>query len=123
MSSDDFGSPTFDRSASEETGPLYVLRLYVSGASWKSLHAFGNIKSICAEALEGRYDLEVVDLYQAPARAAADQIVATPTLVKEAPPPSRRLIGTLSNAGDVSKALGIPHINVNPPVRIVPNEA
>jgi len=90
-----------------------VLRLYISGASPKSLQAVKNVKDICVGSLNGRYDLEVVDLYQSPSRAAEDQIVATPTLVKQAPLPSKRLIGTLSNADQVSRALGIRSIDVD----------
>ena len=90
----------------------YVLRLYVSGASPKSLEAIKNIKNICDENLAGRYHLEVVDIYQQQDRAARDQVVAAPMLVKQLPLPLRRLIGTLSNTSHVLRALGLQREDV-----------
>ena len=75
----------------------YVLRLYVAGQSPKSLSAIANVKAICTEMLEGRYALEVIDLYQQPELAQGQQIVAVPTLIKQLPPPLRRIIGDMSN--------------------------
>ncbi|MGQ9600460.1 MAG: circadian clock KaiB family protein [Anaerolineae bacterium] len=77
--------------------PRYVFRLYVAGITPRSVRAISNIKQICEEYLPDRYDLHVIDLYQQPASAAADQIVAVPTLVKVSPLPSQRLIGDLSD--------------------------
>lgn len=74
----------------------YVLRLYVTGMTPRSTQAFGTIKAICEEHLQGRYDLEVIDIYQYPALAKDEQIIAVPTLVKKLPVPLRRLIGNLS---------------------------
>jgi circadian clock protein KaiB len=84
---------------------VYVLRLYVSGASPKSLEAIKNIKRICDVNLAGRHQLEVVDIFQQPERAALDQVVAAPMLVKHLPLPLRRLIGPLSNARQVLQIL------------------
>ena len=75
----------------------YVLRLYVSGSTLKSALAVKNIKQVCAQHLNGRYDLEVIDIYQQPNLARDEQIVAVPTLIKRLPPPLRRLIGDLAN--------------------------
>jgi circadian clock protein KaiB len=75
----------------------YVLRLYVTGMTQRSTEAFANIKAICEEHLEGRYDLEVIDIYTHPTLAKDEQIVAVPTLVKKLPLPLRRLIGNLSD--------------------------
>ncbi|HEX5454994.1 MAG TPA: circadian clock KaiB family protein [Stellaceae bacterium] len=75
----------------------YLLRLYVTGMTPRSTEAFASIKAICDEHLEGRYDLEVIDIYQHPALAKDEQIIAAPTLVKQLPPPLRRLIGDLSD--------------------------
>jgi circadian clock protein KaiB len=75
----------------------YVLRLYITGMTARSAQAVATIKSICEEHLEGRYDLEVIDIYQHPQLAADEQIVAAPTLVKHLPEPLRRFIGDLSN--------------------------
>jgi circadian clock protein KaiB len=79
----------------------YVLRLYVAGMSPKSAQAIENIKRICEEHLPGRYKLEVIDVYQDPVFARDGQIVAAPTLVKELPPPLRKLVGSMSNEDKV----------------------
>jgi circadian clock protein KaiB len=75
----------------------YVLRLYVTGMTRRSTEAFGVIKAICDEHLSGRYDLQVIDIYQHPTLATDEQIVAVPTLIKKLPLPLRRLIGDLSD--------------------------
>lgn len=74
----------------------YVLRLYVSGLTPNSARAIANLRTLCDEHLAGRYELEVVDVFQQPELARADQIVAVPTLIKKLPLPMRRLIGDLS---------------------------
>lgn len=75
----------------------YVLRLYVSGMTPNSQRAIENVRKICAEHLEGRYQLEIIDIYQQPIFAREGQIVAAPTLVKELPPPLRKFIGDMSH--------------------------
>ena len=75
----------------------YILRLYVTGSTSRSVLALTNLRKICEEYLEGRYELEVIDLYQKPALAIGDQIIAAPTLIKELPLPFRRIIGDMSN--------------------------
>jgi len=75
----------------------HLLRLYVTGTTAGSTRAIQKVRQVCDEHLEGRYDLEVIDIYQLPALAKHDQIIATPTLVKVLPAPLRRLIGDLSN--------------------------
>ena len=75
----------------------YLLRLYVTGMTPRSTEAIARIKEMCEEHLVGRYDLEVIDIYQHPALAKGEQIVATPTLIKKLPAPLRRLVGDLSN--------------------------
>ena len=79
----------------------YVLRLYVSGSTVKSARAVVNIKRICEQYLEDRYDLEVIDVYQQPDLARGDQIVEVPTLIRLFPLPLRRLVGDLSNTEKV----------------------
>lgn len=74
----------------------YVLRLYVSGLSPNSARAIANLRTLCEQHLAGRYELEVIDVFQQPELARADQIVAVPTLIKKLPSPVRRLIGDLS---------------------------
>ena len=82
--------------ASPETSQ-YVLRLYVTGKTPNSLRAIASLKEVCEQYLHGRYHLQVIDIYQQPALAEGDQIVATPTLIKKLPAPLRRLIGDMSN--------------------------
>ena len=84
--------------AIENTGnSKYVLRLYVAGMGPKSMQAIDNIKRILEEHLPGRYRLEIIDIYQNPIFAKDGQIVAAPTLIKELPPPLRKLIGSMSD--------------------------
>jgi circadian clock protein KaiB len=75
----------------------YVLRLYVTGMTPRSTEAFAAIKALCEEHLAGRYDLEVIDIYQHPQLAKDEQIIAAPTLVKKLPEPLRKLIGNLAD--------------------------
>ena len=85
----------------------YVLRLYVAGAGLLSLRAVSNLKALCEQHLLGRYELEVVDLYQQPQLARDEQIVALPTLVKRLPPPVCRLIGDMSDTERILTGLGL----------------
>jgi circadian clock protein KaiB len=75
----------------------YILKLYVAGQSPKSVKAIANIKKLCEANLQGRYVLEVIDLYQQPQLAQGEQIIAVPTLIVKLPAPLRRIIGDLSN--------------------------
>ena len=75
----------------------YTLRLYVTGVTPASKAAIMNIKKICEENLKGRYDLEVIDIYQQPVLARDEQILAAPTLIKKLPLPIRRFIGDMTN--------------------------
>jgi len=86
-------------SAAEEK---WMLRLYTAGQTPRSLAALDNLKRICEEHLSGRYSIEVVDLLKNPRLAKDDQIVAIPTLVRQLPPPLRKVIGDLS---DTERAL------------------
>ncbi|MEX1275646.1 MAG: circadian clock protein KaiB [Bacteroidota bacterium] len=75
----------------------YVLRLYITGLTTRSMRAIANIKEICENHLNGRYDLEVIDIYKNPRLAKGEQIIASPTLIKKLPLPLRRFIGDLSD--------------------------
>jgi circadian clock protein KaiB len=75
----------------------YVLRLYVAGATARSRQALLRVRHLCETELKGKYDLQVIDIYQQPIIARDGQILATPTLVREFPRPMRRLIGNLSS--------------------------
>jgi len=96
--------------ASRRKEDLYVLRLYVAGLTARSRSAIANITSICEEHLQGRYDLQVIDVFQRPILAREEQIVATPTLVKKLPMPLRRLIGDLSEKEKVLVGLDLRRI-------------
>ena len=85
----------------------YVLRLYVAGLTPRSRQAIANITTICEEYLQGRYDLEVIDVFQRPVLAREEQIIATPTLVKKLPVPLRRFIGDLSEKDKVLVGLDL----------------
>ena len=85
----------------------YKLKLYVAGATPKSLEALDNLKKICDEYLKGRYSIDVVDLLKNPKLAKGDQIVAIPTLVRKLPPPLKKIIGDLSNKEKVLVGLNI----------------
>ena len=75
----------------------YILKLYVAGMNSKSDAAIKNITRICKEHLKGRYDLQVIDIYQQPTLAKGEQIIAVPTLIKKLPKPLRKFIGTMAN--------------------------
>lgn len=89
----------------------WVLRLYVAGQSPKALTAFANLKKICAEQLEGKYSIEVIDLLLNPQRGNEDQILALPTLVRKLPVPVRKIIGDLSDTDRVLVGLDLLHID------------
>ena len=85
----------------------YVLSLFVAGSTPKSLRAIRNIRALCEEMLNGRYELKVVDIYQHPEQVKPEQIVVTPTLLRKQPRPLRILIGDLSNKDRLLLALDI----------------
>jgi circadian clock protein KaiB len=87
--------------------PEYDLSLYVSGATPRSHRAIKNIKDICEQYLPGRYKLQVIDIFQNPSETAEHNIVAAPTLIKEAPLPVRRFIGDLSDLKKVTQGLAL----------------
>lgn len=85
----------------------WILRLYIAGMTPTAERALANLKAICAEHLEGRYSLEVLDLLVSPSLAEGDQIFAVPTLVRQLPTPLRKIIGDLSNTEKVVVGLDI----------------
>lgn len=100
----------FEFSLKKSKTAKYVLRLYVTGSTPQSVHAITNIKKICEEHLKGRYDLEVIDLYQKPNLAKGEQIIAAPTLLKKLPLPLRRIIGDMSNLERVLTGLDLREV-------------
>ena len=106
---DDTGdlAAAFEQAAAEQSHVQYVLTLYVAGMRPRSQRAIENIRRLCEEHLAGRYELQIIDIYQQPALAEDAQIVAAPTLVKKLPPPLRQIIGDMSDDGRVLVAMGI----------------
>ena len=98
---------SFERALNKSDNEQYLLRLYVTGATPKSLQAIANIKRICEEHLKGRYSLEVVDVYQQPVLAKGEQIIAAPTLIKYLPTPLRRFIGDMANTDRILLGLDL----------------
>lgn len=89
--------PTGATFATPEGPSRFHFQLYITGTSPRSTQAVANLRALCAEHLDGRYELEVIDLYQEPSRAAAGQIIASPTLIKILPKPLMRMVGNLAN--------------------------
>ena len=87
----------FDQILADKSPDKYMLSLYITGTTSRSVLAISNLKKICEEYLEGKYELEVIDLYQKPYLAKEEQILAAPTLIKKLPLPFRRIIGDMSN--------------------------
>jgi circadian clock protein KaiB len=97
----------FERAIAESADVRFVFRLYVSGMTPRSRQAIDNIRQLCAEHLAGRYDLEIVDIYQQPDLAKDAQVIAAPTLVKKLPLPLRKIIGDMGDPGRMMVVLGI----------------
>ena len=97
-----------DRIAVPSAGAkAYVLRLYVAGQTPKSVSALNNLKQICEDHLQGRYEIEIIDLLENPQLAQGDQILAVPTLVRRLPEPIKKIIGDLSNTERVLVGLDL----------------
>ena len=96
--------------ASEQT---YRLRLYVTGSTPRSARSIFNLRKICEERLFGRYELEVIDIYQQPELARGEQIIAAPTLIKSLPLPLRKLVGDLSDHERVLTGLDLNPVKIH----------
>lgn len=87
----------------------YILRLYITDTTPNSARAVVNIKAICENYLKNRYQLEIIDIYQHPAIASTEEIVAVPLLIKKLPLPEERMVGDLSNTEEVLKGLSLEY--------------
>jgi circadian clock protein KaiB len=103
----DSGLREFEQALTADSATRYALRLYVAGTAEKSAAAITRLRALCDQHLAGRYELQVVDVYQEPLLAFEGRILAAPTLVKAAPLPVRRLVGDLSDTEKVITALDI----------------
>jgi len=86
---------------------VYLLRLFVTGASPNSTRAIANLKEICETYLKDNYEMEIIDVYQQPGMTESEQIIALPLLIKKSPGQERRLIGDMSDTAKVLSGLGI----------------
>jgi circadian clock protein KaiB len=105
----------FEHALKDSREKKYVLRLYIAGATPRSTEAIVNIKKICEEHLLGRYELEVIDIYQQPVLAKGEQIIAAPTLVKKLPLPLRKFIGSMADVERILVGLDLKPKNVVAP--------
>ena len=85
----------------------YVLKLYITGRTPRSEDAIINLRQICEQPLRGQYELVIIDILEQPHLAEEAKILVTPTLIKELPPPIRRIIGDLSNTEGVLLGLDV----------------
>jgi len=99
----------------EDDTERWNLRLYVAGETPKCVQAFQHLKLICEEHLQGRYTIEVIDLLKNPTLAQGDQIIAIPTLVRQLPPPVKKIIGDLTNTERV--VVGLNLVPIKPETR------
>jgi circadian clock protein KaiB len=95
------------KKATKTRAPKYILRLFVAGATERSREAVLRVRTLCEEQMKDNCDLQVIDIYQQPELARENQIVATPTLVKESPKPVRRFIGNLMNIAGLFSELDL----------------
>jgi circadian clock protein KaiB len=92
----------------------YLLKLFVTGQTSRSSRAITNLRRICEEGLGGEYEMIIIDVLERPQLAEDEKILATPTLIKELPPPVRRFIGDLSDTKQVLLGLDLPHRESSP---------
>jgi circadian clock protein KaiB len=97
-----------------DTGEQWDLCLYVTGSSPQGQRAIENLRAACEEHLKGRYQIEVVDVLKNPGRAAADQILAAPTVVRRLPAPIRKVVGDLSDSDHLLMGLEVPQSGSQP---------
>jgi circadian clock protein KaiB len=97
----------FEKALKGESQEKYILRLYVTGMTPKSIQAIENVRKICDEHLKGRCELEIIDIYQQPDYAKTEQLIAAPTLIKKLPLPLRKFIGDMSQKERILVGLDI----------------
>jgi len=96
-----------ERSEKGRARERYVLKLYITGMTPRSTKAVMNIRKICEEHLRGRYELEIIDIFQKPVLAKGEQIIAAPTLIRKLPLPLRRFIGDMSDTDRILVGLDL----------------
>jgi circadian clock protein KaiB len=103
----------FEEAIRQQDERKFVLRLFVTGITPKSLEAIDQVRKLCEEHLKGRYDLEVIDIYKEPLTAKKDQIFAAPTLIKLLPLPIRKFVGDMTREEKILAGLDIQIMNLN----------
>lgn len=98
---------SFEQAIANQDQQHYCLRLYIAGTTPRSRQALESLKLLCETHLQGRYELEVIDVYQSPSQLEVENVVAIPTLVKQLPLPLRRIVGDLSNTEKVLLGLNL----------------
>ncbi len=104
----------FEKAAAERDEAKYVLRLYVTGMTSKSTRTIANVQKLCEKHLTGRYELDVIDIYQQLKLAQTEEIIATPTLIKKLPLPLRKLIGDMSDTERFLVGIGLKPKSLKP---------
>jgi circadian clock protein KaiB len=102
---------SLERALAARDSVQYVLRLYVAGLTARSMAAISAVKKTCEEHLQGRYELEVVNIFDEPTLAKGEQILAAPTLIKKLPLPLRRLIGDMADTQKLLVGLDLKEKN------------
>ncbi len=97
----------YEKALENRKAQHYVLQLYIAGNNLRSQMAVENVKKICEEMLKGRYDLEIIDIYQDRSRNPVDLVLAAPTLIKKLPLPLRRVIGDMTRKEKVLVGLDL----------------
>jgi circadian clock protein KaiB len=87
--------------------PMFKFRLYIAADAVNSMQAIANLMRFCREHLQDRHEIEIVDVFREPRRALAEGVLMTPTLIKLAPAPVRRIVGTLSQESTLSQVFGL----------------
>jgi circadian clock protein KaiB len=99
------GDPSIDWDKDDDS--VYLLRLFVAGASPVSVRAINNLQAVLNEHLKDRFELEIIDVHQQPELVQIDDVTAVPMLIKQTPLPKRRLIGDMSDTERVLRGLGL----------------
>jgi len=86
---------------------VYKFRLFIAADTLNSVQAEGNLNALCKAHLAGRHEIEVIDVFKDPKRAVAEGVRMTPTLLKMAPGPVRRIVGSLTDTDRVMQTLGL----------------
>ena len=92
----------------------YLLKLFITGQTPRSERAIANLKRICEEELRGQYEMVIIDTLERPQLAEEENVLATPMLIKQLPPPLRRIIGDLSDVEKVLLGLELQTLNGTP---------